>query len=139
MHRGLPLVKSIKSVEFDSSESSSGLQLIPQCWLGLQKYPVQFLDEFECSVDQRYISICNAIVEISEVLEYSFPSLKVVMQKNSIKKATNSFSIYQAVIYGLKVNTRNSIKQQNQLHQETWFEKRVRVVLETCDGLNSNL
>ena len=56
------------------------------------------------------VSICNAVLEISEVLKYSFPSLKVGINKTQIKKTIILFSTYWAVIYGVKVNTRNSIK-----------------------------
>ena len=61
------------------------------------------------------ISICNAIVGISEVLEYSFPSLKVGINKTQVKKTIFLFSTYWAVIYGVKVNIINSIKQHDWL------------------------
>ena len=61
------------------------------------------------------ISICNAIVGISEVLKYSFPSLKVGINKTQIKKTIILFSTYWAVIYGVKVNIINSIKQHDWL------------------------
>ena len=61
------------------------------------------------------ISICNAIVGISEVLEYSFPSLKVGINKTQVKKTIILFSTYWAVIYGVKVNIINSIKQHDWL------------------------
>ena len=61
------------------------------------------------------VSIYNALVGISEVLEYSFPSLKVGINKTQVKKTIILFSTYRAVIYGVKVNIINSIKQHDWL------------------------
>ena len=77
MHQGLPFVTSIKSVDFDSSESTFGTSVNSTTM-------TQALEIFSSGswinpcipLTNDIISICNAVVEISEVLEYSFPSLK---------------------------------------------------------------
>jgi len=81
MHRGLPLVMSIKSVNFGSSESKfeTLVNSATMTWASEISSSDSWISSYVPSTSD-IISICNAIVEISEVLEYSIPSLKVVMQ-----------------------------------------------------------
>ena len=90
MHRGLPLVVSIKSVGFGSSESGFGTSVnstmlvglhvvhswIPGLRSGLHYLPSSFWMSSYIPSTSDIISISNAVLEISEVLKYSFPSLK---------------------------------------------------------------
>ena len=90
MHRGLPLVVSIESVSFSSSESGFGASVSFAMLVGLHAVhfwdskftfrsllsSVKLLDEFIVPSTSDIISICNAVVGFSEVLKYSFPSLK---------------------------------------------------------------
>ena len=98
MHRGLPLVVSIESVSFNSSESGFGtsvnsamlvelhathswipsshsLSFIMLTWT-LKISPSGSWMSSNVPSTSDIISICNAVVGISEVLKYSFPSLK---------------------------------------------------------------
>ena len=102
MHRGLPLVVSIELVSFSSSELEFGTSVNSAMLVGL--HAVYFSDSgftFRSSLSSvmltwtseisssgswmnsyvpstsDIISICNAVLEISEVLKYSFPSLKI--------------------------------------------------------------
>ena len=90
MHWGLPLVVSIESVSFSSSESGFGTSVSFAMLVGLHAVhfsdskftfrsplsSVKLLDEFIVPLTSDIISICNAVHEISEVLKYSFPSVK---------------------------------------------------------------
>ena len=98
MHRGLPLVESIESVSFNSSESGFGtsvnsamlvelhathswipsshsLSFIMLTWTLKISPSGSWMSLYVLSTSD-IISICNAVVGISEVLEYCFPSLK---------------------------------------------------------------
>ena len=101
MHRGLPLVESIELVDFSSSEFGFGTSVNSVMLVGL--HAVHFSDSgftFRSSLSSimltwaseispsgswmnsyipstcDIICICNAVLEISEVLKYRFPSLK---------------------------------------------------------------
>ena len=101
MHRGLPLVESIEPVSVNSSELKFGTSVNSAMLVGL--HAVYFSDSgftFRSSLSSAMltwtseispsgswnssfvpstsdiISICNAVLEISEVLKYTFPSLK---------------------------------------------------------------
>ena len=90
MHRGLPLVVSIKSITFSSSESKFGTSVssamlvglhVVHSWTsgsrsGLLYLPSSFWMSSYIPSSSNIISICNAVPEISEVLKYSFPSPK---------------------------------------------------------------
>ena len=90
MHRGLPLVMSIESVSFSSSESGFGTSVSSAMLVGLHVVhswtsgsrssllylPSSFWMSSSISSTSHIISICNAIVGFSEVLKYSFSSLK---------------------------------------------------------------
>ena len=77
MHRGLLLVTSIKSVDFDSSESTFGTSVnsATLVWASEIFPSGSWISSYVPSTSD-IISICNAVVGISEVLEYSFSSLK---------------------------------------------------------------
>jgi hypothetical protein len=77
MHRGLPLVTSIKSVSFSSSESKFGTSVnsTTLVWASEISLSGSWISSYVPSTSD-IISICNAVVGISEVLKYSFPSLK---------------------------------------------------------------
>ena len=81
MHRGLPFVTSIKSESFSSFEKKfeTSVNYITMTWAS-EIFPSGSWINPCVSSTSDIISICNAVVETSEVLEYSFPSLKVVMQ-----------------------------------------------------------
>ena len=73
MHRGLPLVVYIKTVDFGSSKSEfgasgsrSGPRYLPSS---------SWISSYVPSISD-IISIYNAIIGFSEMLKYSFPSLK---------------------------------------------------------------
>ena len=85
MHRGLPLVTSIKLVSFSSSES--GFET------SVDSATLIWASEISRLVTSDIISICNTIVEISEVLEYSFPSLKSGFSIK-LKSKNNQFTFY---------------------------------------------
>ena len=106
MHRGLLLVTSIKSVDFDSSESTFGTSVnsATLVWASEIFPSGSWMSSYIPSTSD-IISICNVVVEISEVLEYSFPSLKSWF----FRKTIISLSIYWAVIYGVKPNITYSI------------------------------
>ena len=101
MHRGLPSMVSIESVSISSSELKFGTSVNSAMLVGF--HAVHFSDfgfTFRSSLSSvmltwtskvsssgswmklyvpstsDIISICNAVLEISEVLKYSFPSLK---------------------------------------------------------------
>ena len=81
MHRGLPLVTSIKSVDFGSSESGFGTSVnsTTLVWaLEISSFG-SWISSYVPSTSD-IISICNAMVGISKVLKYSFPSLQVAIQ-----------------------------------------------------------
>ena len=77
MHRGLSLVTFIKSVDFDSSESTFGTSVnsATLAWTSEISRSGSWMNSYVLSTSD-IISICNAVVEISEVLKYSFSSLK---------------------------------------------------------------
>ena len=77
MHQGLPLVTSIESVDFDSSESTfeTSVNSTTLVWASEISPSGSWISLYVPSTT-NIISICNAIVEISEVLKYIFPSLK---------------------------------------------------------------
>ena len=90
MHRGLPLVTLLKLLAFGSSESGFGTSFNSMILVGLHAVHFRTLDS--CSglrylpssswmglyvpLSSDIISICNAVLKNSEVLKYSFPSLK---------------------------------------------------------------
>ena len=76
MHRGLPLVTSKKSVDLDSSESKFGASVNSTilAWASEKPPSGSWMSSYVPSASE-VASIWNAVVEISEVLEYSFPSL----------------------------------------------------------------
>ena len=76
MHRGLPSVVSIKSVGFGSSGSGFGtlVNSATLAWTSEISPSGYWMSSYVPSTSD-IISICNAVVEISEVLEYSFRSL----------------------------------------------------------------
>ena len=90
MHRGLPLKESIELVSFSSSESEFGTSVnsttlvglyVVHSWTsgsrsGLRYLPSSSWMSSYVPSTSDIISICNAIVGFSEVLKYSFPSLK---------------------------------------------------------------
>ena len=77
MHRGLPLVTSTKLVSFSSSESGfrTSVDSATLTWASEIFPSGSWISSYVPSTND-IISICNVVVEISEVLEYSFPSLK---------------------------------------------------------------
>ena len=90
MHRGLPLKESIELVSFSSSESEFGTSVNSAMLVGRHAVHSQtlglrsglhylpsssWMSSYILSTSD-IISICNAVLEISEVLKYSFPSLK---------------------------------------------------------------
>ena len=81
MHWGLPLVTSIESVNLDSFESKFGTSVnsATLVWTSEIYSSDSWISSYIPSTSD-IISICNAILEISEVLKYSFPSVKVVIQ-----------------------------------------------------------
>ena len=94
MHRGLPSVASIESVSFDSSESESrtSVNSTMLAWASEISPSGSWMSSYVLSAND-VISICNAVVKISEVLEYSFPSLKSYNSTNQIfKTKPKSFS-----------------------------------------------
>ena len=76
MHRGLPVVVSIESVDFGSSESEFGASVSSTilAWASEKSPSGSWVSSYVPSAND-VVPICNAIVKISEVLEYSFPSL----------------------------------------------------------------
>ena len=90
MHWGLPLVVSIESVGVSSSELKFGTSVnsamlvgrhavhyrTPGLSSGLHYLPSSSLMSSYIPSTSDIVSICNAVLEISEVLKYSFPSLK---------------------------------------------------------------
>ena len=72
---------SIESVGFGSSESKFGTSVnsATLAWASEISPSGSWMSSYVLSAND-VISICNAVVKISEVLEYSFPSLKVVIQ-----------------------------------------------------------
>ena len=119
MHRGLPLMMSMESVSVSSSESEFGASVSSAMFVGLHavhswtsgsRSGLRYLSS--SSWMSSYIpsttdivSICNVVLEISEVLKYSFPSLNSCFQNSSTMKATISFYTYWVVIYGVKAIT----------------------------------
>ena len=77
MHRGLPLVTSIESVNLDPSELEFGalVNSVTLVWASEISPSGSWMNSYVPSTSD-IISMCHAIVEISEVLRYSFPSLK---------------------------------------------------------------
>ena len=90
MHRGLPLEGFIKSVSVSASESGFGTSVnstmlvglhVVHSWTsdsrsGLHYLPSSSWMSSYIPSTSDIVSICNAVLEISEVLKYSFPSLK---------------------------------------------------------------
>ena len=77
MHRGLPSVVSIESVGFGSSESEFGTSVNSTvlAWASEKSPSGSWMSSYVPPTSD-IISICNVVVGISEVLKYSFPSLK---------------------------------------------------------------
>ena len=77
MHRGLPLVTSIESVNLDPSELEFGalVNSVTLVWASEISPSGSWKSSYVPSTS-NIISICNAVVGISEVLKYSFSSLK---------------------------------------------------------------
>ena len=77
MHRVLHVVVSMESIDFGSSESEFGT-LVSSTTLSWASEisPSGSWMSSNVPLTSDIISICNAVVEISEVLKYSFPSLK---------------------------------------------------------------
>ena len=77
MHRGLPSVVSIESVGFGSSESEFGTSVNSTilAWASEKSPSGSWISLYVPSASD-VVSICNAVVGISEVFEYNFPSLK---------------------------------------------------------------
>ena len=77
MHRGLPAVVSIESVGFGSSELEFGTSINSTilAWAS-EISPSGSWNSLYVPSTSDIVSICNAVLEISEVLKYSFPSLK---------------------------------------------------------------
>ena len=90
MHRGLPLMMSMELVSVSSSESEFGASVSSAMLVGLHavhswtsgsRPGLRYLPSSSWMASyilstSDIISICNAIVGFSEVLKYSFPSLK---------------------------------------------------------------
>jgi len=83
MHRGLPLVMFIELVDFSFSESGFGTSVNSTMLVGLHVVHSLILGSRSGSWMSSYIpltsdivSICNAVLEISKVLKYSFLLLK---------------------------------------------------------------
>ena len=68
---------SIESVVFGSSESEFGVSVksTTLAWASEKSPSGSWMSSYVPSAND-VVSICNVIVGISEVLEYSFPSLK---------------------------------------------------------------
>ena len=127
MHRGLPLGTSTESVDFDSSKSTFGTSVSSAMLVGLHVVhswssgsrssllylPSSFWMSSYISSTSHIISICNAIVEFSEVLKYSFPSLKVVIQK--LKSRKHYFTFY---LLGSHLCSRS---EHNKFHKMIWL------------------
>ena len=77
MHRGLPLVVSIESVSRSSSESEFGTSVnsATLVWTSEISSFGSWMNSYVPSASD-IVSTCNAVVGFSEVLKYSFPSLK---------------------------------------------------------------
>ena len=77
MHQILPVVVSMKSVGFGSSESEFGTSVksTTLAWASEISPSGSWISSYVPSASD-VISIWNAVVGISEVLEYSFHSLK---------------------------------------------------------------
>ena len=77
MHRGLPLEGSIELVDFSSSESEFGASINSTTSAGASEKSSSgsWMSSYVPSTSD-IVSICNAVLEISEALKYSFPSLK---------------------------------------------------------------
>ena len=94
MHQDLPLVVSIESVGVSSSELKFGTSVNSAMLVGrhavhsqtlglrsgLHYLPSSSWMSSYIPSTTDIVSICNVVLEISEVLKYSFPSLKVVIQ-----------------------------------------------------------
>ena len=94
MHRGLSVEVFIKSVDLGSSESKFGASVNSTmlAWASEISPSGSWMSSYVLSTND-VISICNAVVKISEVLEYSFPSLKSYNSTNQIfKTKPKSFS-----------------------------------------------
>ena len=90
MHQGLPLVESIKLVDFSSPESKFGTSVnsttlvglyVVHSWTSGSRSGLHYLLSSSwmssyVPLTSDIISKCNAVLEISEVLKYSFSSLK---------------------------------------------------------------
>ena len=90
MHRGLSLMMFIESVNVSSSELKFGTSVnsailvglhavhsqTPSSRSGLCYLPSSSWMNLYVPSTSDIVSICNAVFEISEVLKYSFPSLK---------------------------------------------------------------
>ena len=76
MHRGLPSMVSIESVGFGFSESEFGTSVNSTilAWDSEKSPSGSWISLYVPSASD-VVSICNAVVGISEVFEYSFPSL----------------------------------------------------------------
>ena len=127
MHRGLLLVTFIKSISFSSSKSKFGTSISSAMLIGLHVVhsrtsgsrsglhylPSSFWMSSYIPSTSDIISICNAIVGFSEVLKYSFPSLKVVIQK--LKSRKHYFTFY---LLGSHLCSRS---EHNKFHKMIWL------------------
>ena len=113
MHRGLPVVISIESVDFNSSESKFGASIISMlAWASEKSSSGSWMSSYAPSAND-VVSICNVIVGISEVLEYSFPSLKS-HYPIKLKSRKQPF-----IFYRLGSNLWSK-KEHNNFHKMTW-------------------
>ena len=76
MHRVFPVLVSIESVDFGSSESKFGTSVNSTmlAWASEISPSSSWMSSYVPSASD-VVSICNAVVGISEAFEYSFPSL----------------------------------------------------------------
>ena len=76
MHRGMPSVASIESVGFGSSESKFGTSVNSTilAWASEMSPSSSWMSLYAPSASE-VVSIWNAVVGISKVIDYSFPSL----------------------------------------------------------------
>ena len=82
MHWGLPVTVSIESVDFGSSESESGASVSSTtlAWASEERSPSgSWWARMFCQLAGWFLNEMQYL-KISEVLEYSFPSLKKKIQ-----------------------------------------------------------
>ena len=108
MHRAL-------SVGFGSSESGFGTSVNSTMLASAsEKSPSgSWMSSYVPSISD-IVSICNAVVGFSEVLEYSFPSLKVGFQEN-LSQENNHFTFY---LLGSHLWSKSK---HNKSHKTTWL------------------